>query len=192
MSGSTGMAKTPYAWLILFVTCLAHCFWNIAIIQPGGLSQFFFDPSAAYVYTPMEFSMVMTVPFLTTGLFGLVFGVWADKQSLAIATDVGAVLGAIGLVARLFCVDGGFLPVFLSSFLMGFGLAGLNANASKIFAPVQGGKSCHSYGLLYRKLHAWCCYCIGFRRILLYASVCVHILCDFGRYRRCFVCRNSS
>lgn len=134
MSGSTGMAKTPYAWLILFVTCLAHCFWNIAIIQPGGLSQFFFDPSAAYVYTPMEFSMVMTVPFLTTGLFGLVFGVWADKQSLAIATDVGAVLGAIGLIARLFCVDGGFLPVFLSSFLMGFGLAGLNANASKIFA----------------------------------------------------------
>lgn len=134
MSGSTGMAKTPYAWLILFVTCLAHCFWNIAIIQPGGLSQFFFDPSAAYVYTPMEFSMVMTVPFLTTGLFGLVFGVWADKQSLAIATDVGAVLGVIGLIARLFCVDGGFLPVFLSSFLMGFGLAGLNANASKIFA----------------------------------------------------------
>ena len=134
MGESTSMAKTPYAWLILFVTCLAHCFWNIAIIQPGGLSQFFFDPSAAHVYTPMEFSMVMTVPFLTTGLFGLVFGVWADKKSLAIATDVGAILGAIGLIARVFCVGGGFLPVFLSSFLMGFGLAGLNANASKIFA----------------------------------------------------------
>lgn len=134
MDESKKIAKTPYAWLILVAACLAHCFWNIAIIQPGGLSQFFFDPAGAYLYTPMEFSMVMTVPFLTTGLFGLVFGVWADKKSLAIATDVGAILGLIGVIARVFLCDGGFMPMFWSSFLMGFGLAGLNANASKIFA----------------------------------------------------------
>ena len=123
---------TGYRWAILFVVCLAHCFWNIAYIQPGGLAQWYFG-AGDFAFTPMEFSMCMNAPFLTAGLFGLVFGAIADRRGVKAITAIGTIAGVLGLAMRAFVI-GDFPLMFAASFLSGFGLAGLNANAVKIIA----------------------------------------------------------
>jgi NNP family nitrate/nitrite transporter-like MFS transporter len=123
---------SPYRWAIIAVAALAHCSWNIMIIQPGGLAMYYFGGGDT-LFTPMQFTMCMNAPFLTCGIFGLVFGAIADKRGVRIITIIGTVLGVVGAILRIFAVTS-FPALFATSIFLGFGLAALNANAVKLIA----------------------------------------------------------
>lgn len=120
---------SPYRWIIITIVALMHLVLNFIVIQPGGIAGHIFEGMNV---TPSQFAMITTIPFLTGAIFGIPFGILADKYGVRIVTSIFLVVGAIGVIMRIFST--GFAFLMVASFIIGFGLAAVNANVAKLIA----------------------------------------------------------
>lgn len=118
----------PQRWLMLIaLTCILVAL-QFAFILPGGAALLVMQ---TYGITPMEFSMVMSIPYLSGVLFGILAGVMADRIGINKVILIGFCFALIGAVWRALSGTD-FIQLFVSSFVMGFATAALNANSAKL------------------------------------------------------------
>ncbi len=127
----------PRRWGILAALFLALLFLQITFIIPGGAAL---AVMTQYQISPVLFGMVMSVPYLSGILFGVFSGTLADRIGVRRVILVGYALALIGVIWRALSGDS-FIMLFLSSFVMGFATAVLNANSAKIIRRWFPGKS---------------------------------------------------
>lgn len=125
-----------YRWVILILAFLVHCGLQVAILITMGMGSLMMGPDVGL--SPMQFSMIATMPYLTGFLFGLVGGAWADRKSIRTVMIFGLAIASIGAVIRAFNMS--FPVLIISSFMLGFSLAALNANSAKLFRLWFPGK----------------------------------------------------
>ena len=85
---------------------------------------------------------LLSISFLTGCIFGIPFGIFADKTKVTTAIGVGMAIGAIGALMRavVYANTHSYELLYVSNFILGFGLAGLNANSIKFLAAWYGVK----------------------------------------------------
>lgn len=127
----------PRRWGILAALFLALLFLQFTFIVPGGAALAIMEH---YAITPMMFTMVMSVPYLSGILFGVFSGTLADRIGVRRVILVGYALALIGVIWRALSGTS-FIMLFVSSFVMGFATAVLNANSAKIMRRWFPGKS---------------------------------------------------
>lgn len=127
----------PRRFGILAALFFALLFLQFTFIVPGGAALGVME---RYQINPMMFAMVMSVPYLSGILFGVFSGTLADRIGVRKVILVGYALALIGVIWRALSGTS-FLMLFLSSFVMGFATAVLNANSAKIIRRWFPGKS---------------------------------------------------
>lgn len=127
----------PRRWGILAALFFALLFLQFTFIVPGGAALAIMEH---YQISPMLFTMVMSVPYLSGILFGVFSGTLADRIGVRRVILVGYALALIGVVWRALSGTS-FIMLFISSFVMGFATAVLNANSAKIIRRWFPGKS---------------------------------------------------
>lgn len=135
MDKALNQQLSPYRWLVLAIVALIHLALNFIVIQPGGLAGMMIPQLHLQ---PSQFAMNLMVPFLTGAVFGIPSGALADRYGVKNVVAIGLVLCVMGCFWRIGA--GNFGSLFWASFIMGFGLATLNANASKLLGawfPVE-------------------------------------------------------
>lgn len=144
MNESIEQRADSYRWLVLLIIFFTHINLNILVFQIGGLASRLIP---ALHLQPSQLAMVLTVPMLTCAIFGIPAGALADRFGVKSVIAVGLVLSAIGSFGRIGANSFGVL--FAWMFILGFGLAFLNANAAKIlgawFPPRQMGMAMGIY-----------------------------------------------
>jgi len=127
----------PRRWGILAALFFALLFLQFTFIVPGGAALAVMEH---YQINPMQFTMVMSVPYLSGILFGVFSGTLADRIGVKRVILVGYALALIGVVWRALSGTS-FIMLFLSSFIMGFATAVLNANSAKVIRRWFPGKT---------------------------------------------------
>ena len=74
--------------------------------------------------------MIMSIPYFSGVLLCIAGGVLADRIGLNKVFAVAFTVAALGALGRCFAVD--FWTLFAASFVMGTGVAALNANSAKL------------------------------------------------------------
>lgn len=118
--------KSPYRFVAIFAIGIVHLVLMGTTNQPAALSAQIIGELGADV--PL-FAQICTVGFLTGAIFSIPMGILADKWNVPGTIAVGLIVCFIGAVWRSFCTDP--ITLYASCFIMGFGLAGLNANSAK-------------------------------------------------------------
>lgn len=118
-----------YRWVILVTCFCVHALLQFGLLITSAMGALLMSP--LYGFTPMEFSMIATMPYLVGFIFGIVSGAWADRKSIKLVMIFGLSIATVGGLLR--CVSTSFPILLISSFLLGFALAALNANSAKIF-----------------------------------------------------------
>jgi MFS transporter, CP family, cyanate transporter len=126
----------PFRWAILFAAFALHACLQFGILIVPGMAVLLMGE---YGLSPVEFSMISTMPYLTGFLFGIVSGTWADRKGIRQVMLVGIIIAFVGAALR--CVSTDFTLLLVSSFLMGFALAALNANSAKLLGMWFPGKN---------------------------------------------------
>lgn len=118
--------KSPYRWVALICIGLMHAVLMGTINQPAAFSDVIIGQMGASV---TMFAQICTVGFLTGAIFSIPMGILADKWSVTGTMGLGLVITLIGAVWRIFCTSP--VTLYISCFIMGMGLAGMNANSPK-------------------------------------------------------------
>lgn len=119
-----------YRWVIMIVMCVALMGVQFGVlIAPGCAGQLM---SPEYGLDPLQFGMVATMPYLIGAVGGIALGVFADRTSIRRAIIVGMLLALAGSIVRVF-VTHSWVGLLVTSLMLGFGLAALNANSAKVF-----------------------------------------------------------
>jgi sugar phosphate permease len=116
-----------YRWVVLFIIFLTHITINVSIFQIGGLANRLI-PSLGIEAS--QLAMILSVPMLTAAIFGVPAGSLADRFGVKNIVTIGLILSTIGSFGRV--SSDSFAILFAWMFVIGFGLAFLNANAAKI------------------------------------------------------------
>ena len=126
----------PYRWVILAVafTVSASLYYGTYTV-PGMSVMLMTD----YGFSPVEFSIIATMPYLSGFVFCIPSGVWADRRGIRQVVVIGMVLALCGTVLR--CISTSFIVLLIGSFLMGFALAALNANSAKLIGMWFSGRN---------------------------------------------------
>ncbi|MDR1712665.1 MAG: MFS transporter [Coriobacteriales bacterium] len=127
----------PRRWAVLTGLTIILVALQFSFIVPGGAAALVF---MNYGINPMQFSMVMSIPYLSGILFGILSGVLADRYGFNKVIVVGFAFALIGAIWRAFSGTS-YLQLFISSFIMGIATAALNANSAKIVRTWFPGKS---------------------------------------------------
>ncbi|MEG0323090.1 MAG: MFS transporter [Raoultibacter sp.] len=115
-------------WAILIaMTCILVAI-QFSFILPGGAAVLIMQ---TYAISPMEFSMVMSIPYLSGFLFAILAGTLADRIGINKVIVGGLIIAFIGSCARALSGTS-FILLFGSMFVMGFAMAALNANSAKL------------------------------------------------------------
>ena len=126
----------PRRWGVLVALFIALTGLQTVLIVPGGAALPIME---RYACTPTLFSMVMSVSYFTGVLFGLFSGTLADRIGVKRVFLVGFVLALLGSIWRALSGDS-YIMLFLSSFVIGFATAVLNANSAKVIRAWFPGK----------------------------------------------------
>lgn len=118
--------RSPYRWVALIAIGLMHATLMGTINQPAAFSGEIIGGMGADVGM---FAQICTVGFLTGAIFSIPMGVLADKWGVARTMGLGLVVTVAGAIWRIFCTDP--ITLYASCFVMGMGLAGMNANSPK-------------------------------------------------------------
>ena len=125
------------------IACFAICFCHFALMGSinvtgalGGRLIAEFGISVA------QLGGLLSISFLTGCIFGIPFGIFADKTKVTTAIGVGMAIGAVGALLRalVYANTDSFALLYVANFILGFGLAGLNANSIKFLAAWFGVK----------------------------------------------------
>lgn len=117
-------SSTKYLCLVAMIVAVLAMQFSL-IIMPGVAT--YIMPEVGL--TPAQFGMLANTPYLAGLLFGIVCGNWGDKIGIKKIVLIGIVVFIVGAWWRVFSAT--FIMLFLSSLVMGFGLAVLNANSTK-------------------------------------------------------------
>jgi CP family cyanate transporter-like MFS transporter len=118
----------PRRWAILIALTFILVALQFSFIVPGGAALLVMQ---TYGIEPMAFAMIMSIPYLSGVLFGILSGVLADKFGFGKVILVGFVFALIGAIWRALSGTD-YVQLFASSFVMGIATAALNANSAKI------------------------------------------------------------
>ncbi len=125
-------------WVVLLVLALVQIALNGAQFQIAGLAGRLIP---ALDLQPDQFAMVLTAPMLIAALFGIPSGALADRFGAKATVTIGLAIACISSIGRINA--GSFGSLFAWMLAFGFGIATVNANASKIlgawFPPKQMG-----------------------------------------------------
>ncbi|MDR2673089.1 MAG: MFS transporter [Coriobacteriales bacterium] len=127
----------PRRWAVLIALTIILVALQFSFIVPGGAAMLVMQN---YLINPMEFSMVMSIPYLSGILFGILSGVLADRFGFNKVIVTGFLFALIGASWRALSGTD-FVQLFVSSFVMGIATAALNANSAKIIRTWFPGKS---------------------------------------------------
>lgn len=123
-------------WGVLAALFIALLGLQTCLIIPGGCALPLME---RYQCDPTQFSMVMSVSYFTGVLFGLFSGTLSDRIGVKRVFLAGFILALIGTIWRALSGDS-YLMLFLSSFVIGFATAVLNANSAKVIRAWFPGK----------------------------------------------------
>jgi CP family cyanate transporter-like MFS transporter len=118
----------PRRWAILVALTLILVALQFSFIVPGGAAMLVMGN---YGLNPQQFSMIMSIPYLSGILFGILSGVLADRFGFNKVIVTGFLFALVGATWRAFSGTD-FIQLFVSSFVMGIATAALNANSAKI------------------------------------------------------------
>lgn len=117
----------PWRWAILAGMTVLLIALQFSFIIPGGAALLVMQE---YNCEPMWFSMIMSIPYFSGVLLCIAGGVLADRIGLNKVFAVAFGIAALGALGRCFAVD--YWTLFAASFIMGTGVAALNANSAKL------------------------------------------------------------
>jgi cyanate permease len=117
----------PYRFVILMLVSFINAALQFGILIVPGVATVLVGQ---YGIPATAFSLIATMPYLTGFLFGIIAGTWADKTSIRQVLVIGIAAALIGAGIRAFFTS--FALLVVSSFLLGFALAALNANSAKV------------------------------------------------------------
>ena len=134
-----------YRWMILLVVCLI-CFmanfmqyqvsaWGVVVMETlgtdaGGLTN------------------LILMPMLTAVFLSIPAGSLADRFGVKLIVSIGMVLSVIGGFLRYFMLDS-FTMQIVSMFMIGFGIAALNANLAKVLGSWFKEQTSFAVGVFY-------------------------------------------
>lgn len=118
--------KSPYRWVALACIGLMHAVLMGTINQPAAFAEIIIGQMGA---DTAMFAQICTVGFLTGAIFSIPMGILADKWSVSKTMGLGLVITLAGAIWRCFCTDP--VTLYISCFIMGMGLAGMNSNSPK-------------------------------------------------------------
>lgn len=127
----------PRRWAILVAMTVILVAIQFGMILPGGGALLVME---GYSIEPMQFSMIMSAPYLVGFLLAIVAGVLADRIGLNKVLVGGFLLCLIGSLLRVFS-EGSFAVLMIGTVIMGFALAALNANSAKLLRLWFPGKA---------------------------------------------------
>ncbi|HWR08793.1 MFS transporter [Sporomusa sp.] len=129
---------SSFRWIILLIIFLTHLTLNYLIYQIGGLAS---QIIPALHLQPSQFAMALSAPMLACAIVGIPAGALADRYGVKNVIAGGLALTVISSFGRISPTS--FEVLFVWMFILGFGLAFLNANVAKIlgawFPPRQLG-----------------------------------------------------
>ena len=138
MSDVIDRRADSFRWIILLIIFLTHLALNFLIYQISGLASKIIP---ALQLQPSQFVMILSAPMLTCALFGMPAGALADRYGVKNVIAAGLALTVLSGFGRIYPAS--FAMLFAWMFILGFGLACLNANVAKIlgawFPPRQLG-----------------------------------------------------
>jgi cyanate permease len=117
----------PYRFVILTLVSLMNAFLQFGVLIVPGMAT---ELVGQYGIPATAFTIIATMPYLTGFLFGVLAGATADKTSIRFVLIVGTAVAFAGAVIRAFSTS--FVLLVIASFLLGFGMAALNATSAKI------------------------------------------------------------
>jgi cyanate permease len=127
-NSEAGVTKLyPYRFVILTLVSCMNAFLQFSILIVPGISVALMSK---YAIPAAAFTVIATMPYLTGFVFGVLAGAWADKTSIRLVLVVGAAVAFGGALIRAFTTT--FILLAIAAFLLGFGLASLNAVSAKI------------------------------------------------------------
>lgn len=128
--------QMPQRWMCLIAMVAAVFFMQFSlIIMPGVASTII--PELGL--TPAMFGMLANMPYLCGVLFGVLMGNVGDRVGIKKLMTIAIVVFIVGAFWRW--ASGTYAMLMLSSLVMGFGLAVLNANSTKGIRLWFPGKS---------------------------------------------------
>ena len=129
---------SPYRWVAVLCIGLMHAALMGAVACPGAYAPVFMGE---WGVSQGLFVQLTLISFLTGALFSVPFGMLADKFGVVKILGAGMVVAAIAGISRVVCdAPGTFAGLYASSFFVGVGLAGMNANSVKFLRAWFGDK----------------------------------------------------
>ena len=117
----------PRRWAILVGMSILLLATNFAFVLPGGAAVLVM---IEYQCEPMQFSMIMSIPYLAGVLFCFAGGSLSDRLGMGRVFAVSFIITIIACIVRIFVH--GYWVLFAVMFFMGAGNAVLNANSAKL------------------------------------------------------------
>lgn len=134
ISGIPGLMK----WVALAGIFFCHVALECAVGVTGGIGARLVDD---FGINPSEVGVLASASFLTGALFAIPFGVLGDKIRVSTAMKIGALISLAGVWLRVAAYPmGSFWMYYAATFVIGFGLAGLNANSLKYLSLWFGNR----------------------------------------------------
>jgi len=117
----------PRRWLILVVLFIVVGILQFAVILTPGIATIIIPE---YSFTAAQFGIVCNMPFLAGVLFGIPCGSLGDRYGTKKLMILGLLVFIAGAFWRAFSTS--FMTLCISGLVMGFALATLNSNSTKI------------------------------------------------------------
>ena len=117
----------PQRWICLVAMVVAVFFMQFSLIIIPGVATTIMPEMGM---TPAQFGMLANMPYLCGVLFGVIMGNVGDRVGIKKIMTIAIVAFIIGAFWRWQSI-GSFAMMMVSSLVMGFGLAVLNANSTK-------------------------------------------------------------
>lgn len=142
---STVQKLSGYRWVVLLSVCLI-CFmanymqyqisaWGVEVMDINNIDA-------------AGLTSMMLMPFMASVVLSIPAGTLADRYGVKNVVIFGLVVGVIGAYLRTFMI-GDYFAQMISMFLIGFGIACLNANMTKIFGTWFKQQTSFAVGIYY-------------------------------------------
>lgn len=122
----TGEELSPRRWIAVACIGLMHAALMGVLMVPGAYADTFIG---GWGVSQEMFVQLTMIGFLTGAVFSIPMGMLADRFGVTRVLGAGMLISLAASAARVFCAS--YWPLYASCFVMGIGLAGLNANSVK-------------------------------------------------------------
>lgn len=140
----TDPQRSPRRWLAVVCIGLMHACLMGSMMVPGAYASVFIGEWGATQELVVQLTMI---GFLTGAIFSIPMGILADRFGVTKVLGIGLVISLFAAVARIFCTS--FWPLYAACFVMGIGLAGMNANSVKFLSAWFGERQVTTAMTLY-------------------------------------------